>query len=151
VTRALNGAHELSGIYEDFPLFYGAAVQIAVGFADPRLCEWLRRTADQEGRALPAGMAGHRALLVALDAERVGDPDEVAEEAFAEALRDYEAWGSRVHLARTQAAYGTWLVRRGRETEAAPLLHAARTTYAALGAVAWLAELDAALAQQVGS
>jgi hypothetical protein len=148
VTRALDGAYELSGIYEDFPLFYGAALQIAVDFADAGLFEWLRQAADQEGRALPAGMAGHRALLTALDAERVGDPDQVAEEAFAEALRHYETWGSPVHLARTNAAYGVWLTTRGRIAEAEPLLTAARSAYASFGAVAWLEQLEQALATQ---
>ncbi|HEY3527635.1 MAG TPA: AAA family ATPase, partial [Nocardioides sp.] len=145
VTRALDGAFDLSGIYEDFTLVYDAALEVAVRFGDAALFDRLRRVADTEGQALPLGMAGHRALLAALDAERVGDPDHVAEEAFAEALRRYEAWGSAVHVARAQAAYGVWLARRGRTDEAEPLLAAARTTYAGLGAVAWLAELDGAL------
>jgi hypothetical protein len=148
VTRALDGAFDLSGIYEDFTLVYDAALQIAVRFADAALLDRLRRVADTEGHSLPAGMAGHRALLTALDAERVGDPDAVAEEGFAEALRRYEAWGSRVHLARTKAAYGVWLTKRGRIAEAEPLLTEARAAYASFGAVAWLEELEQALATQ---
>jgi hypothetical protein len=148
VTRALDGAFDLSGIFEDFTLVYDAALQIAVRFADPGLFDRLRRVADTEGHALPLGMSGHRALLTALDADRVGDPDQVAEEAFAEAMRRYEAWGSAVHLARTNAAYGVWLTTRGRIAEAEPLLTAARAAYASFGAVAWLEELEQALATQ---
>ena len=146
VTRALDGAYELSGIYEDFPLLYGAALRIAVAFDDAALFERLRQYADAEGHALPPGMAGHRALLIALDAGREGDPDAVAEEGFIDALRRYETWGSRVHVARTNAAYGVWLTNRGRVDEAEPLLNAARAAYASLRAVAWLEELEQALA-----
>ena len=41
-----------------------------------------------------------------------------------------------------QAAYGVWLSRHGRPDEAEPLLAEARTTYASLGAVAWLEDLE---------
>jgi hypothetical protein len=57
-----------------------------------------------------------------------------------------------VHLARARAAYGVWLTRQGRVADAEPLVAEARTTYASLGAVAWLAELDEALSgHRVGS
>jgi hypothetical protein len=71
--------------------------------------------------------------------------DAEVEEQYTTALREYDAWGSPVYVARAQAAYGTWLSRQGRIEEAEPLLGAARETYDALGAVAWLAELEGAL------
>jgi hypothetical protein len=50
------------------------------------------------------------------------------------------------------AAYGLWLTRREHAEEAQPLLQEARTTYASLGAVARLEELEKGLAaQSVGS
>ncbi len=152
VSRALDGAYAISGVYEDFTVFYDAALQIATRFADTRLLDRLRSIIDDDGSTPPTGLAGHRALLTALDAERVGDPDGVAETAFADAQRLYGAWGSPVFEARARAAYGVWLARRGRAPEAEPLLHEARTTYASLGAVGWLAELEETLAQhRVGS
>jgi hypothetical protein len=146
VRSALDRAYAFSLVYDDYPLFYGAALEIAVTAGDTDLLDHLRRVLDEDGSSLPTGLQGHRALLGALEAERVGDGHDVAETAFLEAQRLYAAWGSPVHLARAQAAYGVWLERRGRLGEAEPLLKEARATYAALGAVAWLLELDDAVA-----
>ena len=100
---------------------------------------------DDDGATPPTGLTGHRALLEALAASRSDEPDEVAESGFTSALGHYRAWGSPVHTARAQAAYGVWLTTRGRIAEAESLLTAARAAYASLGAVAWLAELEEAL------
>jgi hypothetical protein len=51
-----------------------------------------------------------------------------------------------VFVARGRASYAAWLSRHGRAAEAEPLVAEARATYAELGAVSWLAELDDALA-----
>jgi class 3 adenylate cyclase/tetratricopeptide (TPR) repeat protein len=142
VSAALDGAYAVGAIYEDFTLFYGAAVNIAHQFRDAELFERLRRIVDDDGSTPPAGLAGHRALLSALDSDRVGDDDDMAEHAFIDARRHYEAWGSPVHVARAQAAYGLWLQRRGRLADAEPLLALARERYVALGATAWLEELE---------
>jgi len=139
-TTALEGAYGIAGIYEDFTLFYGAAMQIAVQFDDAGLFDLLRRLVDDDGSTPPAGLAGHRALLSALDG------DSGVEAAFAASLDHYATWGSRVHTARAQAEYGVWLVRHGRAAEAEALVAEARATYAALGAVAWVEELDRELA-----
>jgi AAA ATPase-like protein len=140
---AIERAYAESGIYEDFTLFFGAALQIAVAFDDVGLFDRLKRIVDDDGATPPAGLAGHRALLDALDESKADT--EVVEAGFAEALRRYRTWGSTVHTARAQAAYGTWLARQGRIDEAEPLLAAARTTYHGLGATAWLDELEDAL------
>jgi hypothetical protein len=140
VTAAIEGAYAVAGIYEDFTLVYGAGVSIAAQFGDAELYDRLRRIVDDDGSTPPAGLAGHRALLSALDVERIGD-EAGAEEAFVEALRHYEAWGSPVHLARAQAAYGVWLQRR-RVADGEPLLALARERYIALGATAWHEELE---------
>jgi class 3 adenylate cyclase len=139
---ATDAAYDSSGLYEDFTLFFDASVQIAATFGDAGLFERLRRIVDDDGATPPTGLAGHRALADALDESVAGSVD--VEGSFAEAMRQYEAWSSTVHLARARAAYGAWLTRRGRLTEAEPLLDAARATYAELGAVAWLAELEGA-------
>jgi hypothetical protein len=144
--RMLDDAYAISGIFEDFTLFYGAAVLVAERFEDAELFDHLRRIVDDDGSTPPAGLAGHRALVRAL-APVDGDD---AEAGFRAALAHYEAWGSRVHRARAQAAYGTWLMRNGRITEAEPLVAEARTTYASLGAVAWLDDLERVRSRVVG-
>jgi hypothetical protein len=151
MTAALEEAYDVAGIYEDFTLIYGAAMHIAYQFSDAELVDRLRRIVDDDGSTPPAGLAGHRALLDALaPLDEAGDGD--PEASFREALAHYGAWGSPVHTARAQAAYGEWLTRHGRLEEAEPLRADARTTYAALGAVAWLEELDQAVAgHRVGS
>jgi class 3 adenylate cyclase len=141
-TAATDAAYDASGLYEDFTLFFDASVQIAATFGDAGLFERLRRIVDDDGATPPAGLAGHRALADALDESVAATVD--VEACFAEALRRYEAWGSTVHLARARATYGVWLTRRGRLAEAEPLVDAARATYAELGAVAWLTDLDGA-------
>jgi hypothetical protein len=149
---ALDRAYAFSQVYDDFTLFYGVALEIALTAGDADLLDHLRRVVDEDGSSLPTGLQGHRALLGALDAERVGDTADVAEASFSEALARYADWGSPVHEARAQAAYGVWLTTRGRIAEAEPLLTAARAAYASLGAVAWLAELEEALSgHRVGS
>jgi class 3 adenylate cyclase/tetratricopeptide (TPR) repeat protein len=148
VTKALEAAYDVSGIYEDFTLFFDAALQIADRFGDVDLFDRLRQVVDHDGSTPPAGLAGHRALVDAL----TSSDDAVAEAGFRSALGHYGAWGSTVHVARTQAAYGAWLTRYGRIAEAEPLLAEARATYAALGAVAWLEDLERVLVQhRVGS
>jgi class 3 adenylate cyclase len=49
--------------------------------------------------------------------------------------------------ARAQAMLGTWLLQRGRNDEATPLLEAARDTYVSLGSQGWLDELSEAIAE----
>jgi hypothetical protein len=149
---ALGAAYEVGGLYEDFTLFYGAALHEAARHADGDAFERLRRIVDDDGSSLPAGLAGHRALLDALAGDLEDATDESIEAAFTNALGHYATWGSSVHTARAEAAYGAWLTRRGRVADAQPHLEAARTAYADLGAVAWLEDLEQALAaHRVGS
>ena len=142
VRSSLDAAYAFGRVYDDFTLFFGVALEIATDAGDADLLDHLRRVVDDDGSSLPTGLQGHRALLGALDAERVGDDHEAAEASFLEAQHRYAAWGSPVHLARARAAYGVWLDQRGRLGEAEPLLKEARESYAALGATAWLEELE---------
>ena len=151
MTSALDAAYALSGIYEDFTLFYGAALHEAARYADRAALDRLRRIVDDDGSSLPAGLAGHRALVEAIAGDLEDVPGESTETAFTTALGHYATWGSAVHTARAQAAYGGWLSRHGRAAEAEPLLADARATYTELGAVAWLRELEGAVAEVTAS
>jgi tetratricopeptide (TPR) repeat protein len=133
------------GTGDDFHLMYGFAAQMALDADDRALVERLEQVVDG-ANAPVTGLQGHRALLEAVDSARHG-PDGETEEFFRQAIGCYDAWGSPVYAARGRAAYGAWLHKQGREEEAEPLLAAARATYAELGAVAWLAELDDQLRQ----
>jgi hypothetical protein len=146
IRSAVENVLEVSGVHDDLAAIYGVAARIAVDFADRDLLDRLRQVVDGAGAMPPAGLRAHRSLLGALDPRDASA--EETENAFRTALRDYDVWGSPVHSARASAAYGLWLARHGRAGEAEGPLARARATFADLGATAWLAELDAALAGQ---
>jgi class 3 adenylate cyclase/tetratricopeptide (TPR) repeat protein len=140
--EALDATYDSCGLGDDFPACSGFLMDAAVRLGEVGLLERLRQILDEDLTAPQAGLRGHRALVGALMA---GDsaPDDEVEAQFQTAVREYDGWGSAVFVARARAAYGRWLQARGRADEAATLLDAARETYAALGATAWLEELDA--------
>jgi class 3 adenylate cyclase/tetratricopeptide (TPR) repeat protein len=144
VREVLDEALHLYGVSDDFHVTYLVAVVVALETDDRVLVERLEQIVDEATTPPGLGLRGHRALLGAMDAAGHQRDDQV-EEHFTRAISSYEGWGSPVHVARAQAAYALWLRRRGRQEEAGPLLDAARTTYAALGASAWLSDLDYAL------
>jgi hypothetical protein len=116
-------------------------MDVALRYGDHDLLARTTQIVEQAAARPPAGLRGNLALWGALAAPPE-TTDDVVEERYLTALREYDAWGSPVYVARAQAAYGTWLTKQGRRDEAEPLLHDARTTFESLGAVAWLAELD---------
>jgi class 3 adenylate cyclase len=140
------GEEEL-GTQEELPDVFGAAVDVAVRFNDRALLDQLRQVAAPSARGLTvASLRGHRALLAALDPANETLTQDV-EQWFRAALKEYDVWGSPVHLARTRAAYGVWLTRQGRRDEASSELVSARETFERLGAVAWLRDLEARLTE----
>jgi hypothetical protein len=111
-----------------------------------RLAELVDGSPD---RPMP-GLRAHRALVEALRTSERGDPDDEVGPHFEAAIADYDAWGSPVYAARAHAAYATWLLRRGRSEQAEPHLALARERYVALGATAWLDDLERARSRVVG-
>jgi hypothetical protein len=148
---AHDDAYEENRLDDDYPAVFAVVMDIGLKYADHDLLLRLAQVVDDAGALPQTGLRGHRALLGA----RMASPEDASERVeglFTTALQEYDAWGSPVYLARARAAYGAWLSRRGRLAEAEPLLSDARTTYAALGATAWLAELEEALSEdRVGS
>ena len=93
-----------------------------------------------------------RDLIEALRLAKDGDADDEIARRYESAISGYESGGSSVFVARARAAYGVWLMRRGRPAEAERLLAEARAAYADFGAVAWLEELEQGLAaERVGT
>ena len=72
-----------------------------------------------------------------------GDDPVSVEDHFRRGISALDAFGSVGERAGAQEELGRWLVDQGRPDEAGPLLAAARSTYAEIGALGWLARLDA--------
>jgi class 3 adenylate cyclase len=150
LVQAVDTEYADSGIFDEFTSVYGA-VLCHLPLADggvvlARLAELVDGSSD---RPMP-GLRAHRALVEALRASERGDPDDDVASHFEAAVAGYDAWGSPVYAARARAAYATWLLRRGRPEQAEPHLALAREQYVALGANAWLDDLERVRSRVVG-
>ena len=135
---------EFSGISDDFPILWQWAVEIALA-ADAeaglrRLLE-LARFEDEADQRISLGLRSHLERTRGLLAVR-SDDAEAAEAAFRRAITGYERWHAPLYRFRTEADLGLLLCRQGRLDEGLPLVGGARAFYGAMGATAWMAELD---------
>ena len=80
--------------------------------------------------------------LIALEYSRAVLSDDASTEALYLGALGGSAQGFPWHQARAQLAYGSWLRRQRRVTEARDPLRAARTTFEALGATPWALRAD---------
>jgi hypothetical protein len=150
--RAVSEVYALGGVLDEFTSVYGVVLSLVPDAGGDAVLDHLAEVLDGSGERPMAGAQAHRDLVEALRGARHGAPDEEVARHHESAIAGYDAWGSPVFAARARAAYGAWLSRHGRPDEAEPLLSAARTTYASLGATAWLSDLDVALSgNRVGS
>jgi hypothetical protein len=150
--QAVSEVFDLGGVLDEFTSVYGAVLSLVPDEGGDAVLDHLAEVLDGSGERPMAGAQAHRDLVEALRGARRGSPDGEVARHYQSAIDGYDAWGSPVFAARARASYGAWLGRHGRPDEADPLLAAARTTYASLGATAWLSELDAALSgHRVGS
>lgn len=104
-------------------------------------------------RALPDPTTRMRLQLhhaEALVADQPGGRAEDVERSFRLAVVDAAGEDWPLERAQARAAYGSWLRRRRRPADAAPLLEAAHATFVGLGAVPW-AERVAAEARACGT
>jgi len=139
--------YEISGTWDDLCHMWPTAVELALEAGDDVALATLLDLIDgQSNRPVSAGVRIHRKRVAGLLAIRDGEPPEVVESTLREAISEFGQWGATPYMARTQAELGAWLVDQGRAEEATPLLDAARTTFADLGASAWLEELELQLA-----
>ena len=132
-----------SGLDDDFFVLWPPAVLAALGAEDLDLADRLLVpvSAALPGQRPPAVAAQWHRLRGLVSAARGDDPQfaETELRAGIDALRTFGATGFQ---AQAEEELGRWLVTQGRTDEAAPLLDAARTTFAEIGATGWLAKLD---------
>ncbi len=118
---------------------------------------WLALSADDEGLAREIatqlasapkgldsnGLQAYEHVLRGLLGFRPGGKDLAAAEAeVRQGIAALETYGAIPDRAIAQEHLARWLIDQGRSSDAAPLIEAARATYAELGAPAWLARID---------
>jgi tetratricopeptide (TPR) repeat protein len=146
---AVSAFVEYMGIVDDFVHFFAHLSRLAWS-ADDEALSWLTVQVDEAGDAIPLALRAHRRHVAGLVADRDGDA-EAAESSYLEAIELFGRWGAVPAEARAHADLGVLLHRTGRADEAEEHLTLARKVLTRLGATAWTAELDAALAGEVVS
>ena len=133
-----------AGLDDDFFLLWPPSVLAALAADDLDLAERLLApvTAALPGKRPPAVAAQWHRLRGLLAAAR-GDDPELAETEMRAGIDGLAAFGAAGFHAQAQQELGRWLATQRRAEEAMPLLDAARTTYAEIGATGWLAALEA--------
>ena len=133
-----------SGIEDDFNTLWPPLVLAALAAGDLELADRLLEpvATAQPGLVSPGVGAQWLRLRGLVGAAHGADPSVVEADLRAgiEALGAFGAVGER---ARAQEELARWLVEQNRADDAAPLVVAARETYAEIGADGWLARLDA--------
>ena len=132
-----------SGIDDDFFLLWPPLVLAALGAGDLELAERLLDpvTTALPGQRSPAVTAQWHRLRGLLAAAH-GDDPRLAETELRAGVDALAAFGAVGFHAQAQEELAHWLVTQRRDDEAAPLLDAARATYAEIGAIGWLSRLD---------
>ena len=132
-----------AGLDDDFFLLWPQSVLAALAVDELDLAERLLApvTAALPGKRPPVVAAQWHRLRGLLAAAR-GDDPELAETEMRAGIDALAAFGAAGFHAQAQEELGRWLATQGRAEEAVPLLDAARTTYAEIGATGWLAGLE---------
>jgi len=147
---AVRSMYAVSTVFDDFPHVWPIAVQLALELGEAEMVTELLSLVDEFiGVGTPLSVRAHRRRFAGLVAMTDGSDPAIVERALREAIDDFDRWGSAQYRARTQADLGRWLVAQDRAPAAEPLLAAARSTYAEMGATAWLAALEGASAASV--
>ncbi len=132
-----------AGLDDDFFLLWPQSVLAALAVDELDLAERLLApvTAALPGKRPPVVAAQWHRLRGLLAAAR-GDDPELAETEMRAGIDALAAFGAAGFHAQAQEELGRWLATQGRAEEAVPLLDAARTKYAEIGATGWLAGLE---------
>lgn len=137
------------GIEDDFCVLWPPLVLAALGARDLELAERLLAPVESippDQRSLAVAAQFHR--LQGLAAAARGTDPAFAESEMRAGIAALDHFGARGYRAQAQVELARWLVAQHRPEDAAPLLDAARATYAKIGATGWLAKLDAWMAHR---
>jgi tetratricopeptide (TPR) repeat protein len=131
------------GLDDDFCVLWPPLVLAALAADDLDLARRLLEPVEEArpGQRSPA-VAAHWHRLRGLVAARTDD-EAVAEADMRAGIIALDDFGAHGYRAQAQEELARWLVDQHRLDEAAPLIEAARATYAEIGATGWLARLDA--------
>jgi tetratricopeptide (TPR) repeat protein len=129
---------------EDSHVMWPAMVEVALAAGDLACAARLLApvASAPSTQVSPALGAQLLRLTGRVGAARGDDPVSV-EDHFRRGISALDAFGAVGERAGAQEELGRWLVDQGRPDEAGPLLAAARSTYEEIGALGWLARLDA--------
>jgi hypothetical protein len=136
--EAAIGAVEVTGLDDDFPIFWIEAVESAMAVGNAERAQGLiRMVTDAPPGHRPLAIQAHLPRLRAIVAIAAGNDDTVESDLVAARglLLDF---GAPYYAARTELDLARWLVQHGRAAEAEPLLTSAAAAFEALGAKPWL-------------
>ncbi|HTY71834.1 MAG TPA: adenylate/guanylate cyclase domain-containing protein [Actinomycetes bacterium] len=139
-------AHALTagGLEDDFMHFWPPLVRAALAAGDVALAErLLEPVTSASGGVLSAAVGAHLLNLKGLVAAARGDDPADVETDLRAGLAALGAFGAVGWAARAEEDLARWLAAQGHEAEAASRVERARETYREIGALGWLARLDA--------
>ncbi len=133
-----------AGVTDDYPVQMPQMMWLALQVDDRELARTIVEQLEGAPKGLDAGgLRAYERTFRGLLNVRDGHQPESAEVEARHGIAGLETYGAIPDRARAQEELGRLLVQHGRAGDAAPLFEAARTTYAELGATAWLERLDA--------
>jgi class 3 adenylate cyclase/tetratricopeptide (TPR) repeat protein len=136
----------LMGLEDEFVYIWPPLVAAALSQGDVDLSERLMEpVAVVDVRVVPPHVAAQRDRLRGLIRAAREDDPAVVEADLRSGVAGLEAFGAIGDAARAKEELARWLMSQGRSGEAEPLLGEARATYAQIGALGWLARMDAAV------
>ena len=118
-------------------------VQAALQARDLALAERMLTPVESAAPGIvSAAVAAQWHLLRGFTAALRGDRADEVERELRAGLDALDAFGAVGLLARGQESVARWLIDQGRPGDASPLMESARASYAQIGAVGWLQQLD---------
>jgi class 3 adenylate cyclase/tetratricopeptide (TPR) repeat protein len=144
--QSLDFALEDAGMTDDYIMTAPRMAHALLRLGDIEVARRLVDQVETRPRALPGDvLRAHERAFRGIVLLREGDDDEAAEAELRAGIGQLKTCGAIPDAALAQEYLGDWLVANAREEEGRSLLTAVRSTFADLGAVRWLARVDALL------
>jgi tetratricopeptide (TPR) repeat protein len=131
------------GIEDEFVFHWPPLVMAALANNDPDLADRLMEPVTTTRAALPPYLDAQRLSLSGLIGATRGDDPGTVEADLRAGAAGLAAFGAVGDAARAEVELARWLIAQDRAAEAVPLLGHARATYDQIGALGWLAQMDA--------